>query len=164
MSRSLTAAQDALVEANSYYVENLLEIGSTYYTTGSYDLTATTSTGTHDFVSDNKLLSVGSVAERSYFTNTKFAFQFIGVDLSVPLAFTNGTTVKLFKMFRNTSTNAVESSDPIQVFDGVISSKRLDFDGENHILQIECSPDNIGINKNVPTPPIFNNSVTGNAA
>jgi len=163
MTRGLNAAQDTLVESNSYYVENLLEIGTVYYTTGSYDVTATTSTGTNLFVSDNKLLNIGNVAERSYFTATKFAFQFIGVDLSVPLAFANGTTVRVFKMFRNTTTNAVES-DPIQVFDGVISSKRLDFNDGQQILQIECSPDNINVNKSVPVPGIFSTSVIGNAA
>ena len=165
MSRNLTAGQDTLVEANSYIVENLLEIGSVYYTTGSFDVDVSTATsgGTQTFISDNKLLTIGNIEERSYFTKSKQGFQFIGADLSTPLAFENGTRVVIYKLFRNVSTNAVEAAGAIGVFDGYISSKRLDFDGSNQILQIECSADNVSSYKSLATP-LLSNNITGGTA
>ena len=161
MSRGLNATQEALVELNAYLVENLIEIGSTYYTDGTIDVDVetTTSGGVVTFSANSKLDEVGSVEEKSYFSNVKIAITFIGADLSTQLAFTNGTRVVIHKMFRDVSTGAVVATDPIRIFDGIIVSKRLNFDGENQTLQLECTPDNIGIYKTIDLPPLLKNVV-----
>lgn len=153
MSRGLTAGQIANIEQTTQRVETLLEFylpGSSnfYYTTGSYPVTVTTATaGSQTFTPSSFIAQIGSVVE-------SYQAQPNSLDLqrtqgTSPDTFATkmqetaiGSRVVMYKLFRNTTTTAPDTSNGvIQVFDGSISGIDFELSLESSTYTIRCTSD-----------------------
>lgn len=160
MSRGLTSAQTTLLAQNSLVIENLLEISigasTVYLTSASYDTIATTATsgGAQTFTADHTWSGMSDVPDKVYTTQNKIALFFegdmtatFGGFATAPINFANGTTIfRLYKLFRNTETYAIESADPILIFDGILAKKTYIVSDVVEKLQLDLITNNTPYN------------------
>lgn len=152
MSRGLSSAQITVLGKNSIVVESLLEIsnaGSTVYLTSApYNTVATTLTsgGSQTYIKNHTWSGSSQIDDKRFAAQNKIAIFFEG-DMSAtfggfslaPLDFINNTTrFRLYKIFRDSTTNAIESADPILVFDGVLAKKTYIVGATRETLQCDC--------------------------
>lgn len=142
MTKGLDAGQVTLLESAVFLSETLVEIEAAsnyYYTTGGIDIVATTDTsgGSQTFLSRSLIDEISPIPELTLSVNQKLGIVFTGTDLSIPQTFVNGTTVRLYKVFRDTSTYAIKSSDPILAFEGQIIKRTLRGSRFNQTLQFD---------------------------
>ena len=135
MARTLTSGQQTALEANPYRLEKLLEVqtpaGSYYYTTGQFNVDASTDTsgGTQTYLRANGVelfgdivenydlginelqINIGDVSDTVYdnITRTSNDFDF------------QRTAVNVYWLFRDVSTGVPDTSNIITLFKGVIT-------------------------------------------
>lgn len=136
MSR-LTATQDSYVESQIYRSETLIEIGSTYYTTGPNTITATTSTGTHSFTPNNSIINIDAIGDSDFFSYQKSALVFKSTKANIP-TFALGTTVKIFKLFVSLNTG-LAATTAIETFTGKIQNISYNFGLDGSTVQVELA-------------------------
>lgn len=156
MSRGLSAAQKTILATNAIVVEKLMEIsysGSTVYLTSAPHDTVTstaTSGGSQTYIADHTWSGFSEVEDKGYAAQNKIAIYFDG-DMTAtfggfstaPIDFVNGDTrFRIYKLFRNANTNAIESADPILVFDGTLAKKTYVVGPTRENLQCDCNSTN----------------------
>lgn len=153
MARTLSAAQEANLDGQSYIGETLVEITydstTLYYTTGYWDVSISTPTsgGTQTYLGDSKIQSIASIDEIAYFTEIRSGIVFNGISTSfidtLGLDYDN-ITVVMYKIFRVSSDNTIDtSSDPIEIFNGYVVGKSISADQGDMKLQLDLSNQNI---------------------
>ena len=141
MTRGLSTAQKNLLDDDVNVIETLIQMdydgSSNFFTMGSSETTATTTSsgGSQTFtpLDDNPILEISPIVEKPVYVENRVGIK-IGGDMTVaignistlPLLYQNGTLIiYIHKLFRNITTNAVESADPILVFAGELAKKQL---------------------------------------
>lgn len=152
MSRGLSAGQLSVLGTGPVIVENLLEItlgsSAVYLTSAAHNTVATTLTsdGAKTYIRNHTWSGFSDINDKRFAAQNKLAIFFAG-DMTAtfggfstaPIDFVNNTTrFRLYKMFRNASTNAIESADPILVFDGVLAKKTYVAGSTTEQLQCDC--------------------------
>jgi len=137
MTRGLVSAQTNILDDVVVQSEILLQIQynsqNAFFTTGGVDTTATTDTssGSQVFRTSNLITGFSTIYEKPFGVENRIAV-IMGGDVTsamspfgiTPLAFVNNETrFILHKLFRNVTTNTVESADPIKLFDGRLVKK-----------------------------------------
>jgi len=153
MARDLTSNQQALLSANPFRVERLIEIqtsaGSYYFTTGQHDVVASTDTsdGGKTYVANNSVTLNGIV--REYYT---LAINEITIDIGDVTNtlydnlirpdnnydFTN-TEVNIYLLFRDPTTGAPQTSDIINLYKGSINRINVLRTKSTSVIQISIT-------------------------
>jgi len=131
MSRGLNATSISNLSQTTYVAETLVEITTTnnsyYYTTGFSDVTCSTTTiaSSHTFLASNQVSVVGNIVESYDPSQGEFTLQIDTTDTSIITALTGTnflkTRISSYKMFRNNSTNAADTTNLIQLYDGYVT-------------------------------------------
>lgn len=153
MARDLTANQQSRIQDNPYRVERLVELqtpaGSYYYTTGEFDVSATTATGggaqtylanngiemfgeiveTHNLAINEIQISIGDVSDTIYDNITRQANDY---DFQRSL-------VNIYWLYRNASSGVAYSSDIITLFQGVMASVNFNRTETDAVLNIRAN-------------------------
>jgi hypothetical protein len=130
MSRGLNATQIGYLNQSSYSSEILIEIfGSSFlfYTTGFSDVGPIT-TGSyatpHTFLANNQMSIVGNLVEKFDPLAGEFTLQISTTSSALINALANNflkTRIVAYKMFRDNTTNAADTTNLIQLYDSYVS-------------------------------------------
>lgn len=153
MARTLTAGQQSAIEANPYRAERLLELqtpaGSYYYTTGQFDVSASTATsgGSQTYLASNGIEIFGDIVENYELGITELQINIGDVSDTIYDNITRTantydyqkTAVNLYWLFRDPSTGVADTSNIITLFQGSISKLDSARTADDFILIIRAS-------------------------
>lgn len=149
MSRGLNATSISNLGQTTYTAETLVEITTSttsfYYTTGHSDVTCTTSTvpASHTFLANNQISVVGNTEESYDPSQGNFTLQLDTTDTGVITTLSTNflrTRITAYKMFRNNSTNAADTTNLIQLTDGFITDATVQGGRDNLSIQLSSRP------------------------
>lgn len=153
MARTLTSGQQTALEANPYRAERLLEIqtpaGSYYYTTGQFDVSASTATsgGTQTYQRAGAIEIFGEITE-AYdlgINELQITVSDISDVLYDNVTRTSNdfdfqrTAINLYWLFRNVSTGVADTSNIITLYQGVITKLEAVRTEDNFVLVIRAA-------------------------
>jgi hypothetical protein len=146
--RGLNATQISYIESREAVYEYLVEINydgitDLSYTTGGSNVTVTTTTGgSQTFTPNNSLKLITDIVESYNLNASNVTLEFASSDATL---LTNLTTtplktfVTIYLMFRNTTTNAADTSNIIQIFRGRIAEISVKGGQTENVITIQSS-------------------------
>lgn len=167
MARTLTAAQNANLEAPIFISETLVDIYISdpdygnlrlNYTTGGYELTisSTYTGGSRTYRPNNRLNIISDISQQGFLSDNRAMLTF-----SKDAAFSSvdpenwpfrNTTVTLLKHFRDPADNANSTADPILLYQGTLCGKKIQGGVDETTIQLDFSSSEF-VNKKVADYP-----------
>jgi hypothetical protein len=150
MARGLSAGEIANLGLETYKSETLVELYlplfNFYLTTGDSDVSVNTATttGSQTFVPESFISDIDSIYETFEPRPIEIGLQFQRL-VSGFQPYLNdtaiGSRVVIYKMFRNLSDNTADTTNLIQVFDGIINSLDVSENPQQKVYNIRCASD-----------------------
>jgi len=153
MARDLTANQQSRIQDNPYRAERLVELqtpaGSYYYTTGDFDVSASTDTsgGTQTYLANNGIEMFGVIAETHNLAVNTIQISIGDVDDTIYDNIVRQTNdydfqrslVNIYWLYRSVSSGVAYSSDIITLFQGVIAKVDYNRTETDAVLNINAN-------------------------
>ena len=150
MARGLSAGEIANLNTNPFKSETLVEMylpsNSYYLTTGDVDISVDTDTtsGAQTFVTESFIADIDKIIETFEPRQIEIALQFqrLTGGFSTQLNDTAiASRIVIYKMFRSLSDNTADTTNLIQVFDGVINSIDTLESPDEKVYNVRCASD-----------------------
>lgn len=150
MTRGLSSGAITNLQTNPYKTETLVELylpNNTYYlTTGDSDISVNTSTtsGSQTFVPESFISGIESIDESFEPRPIQISLQFQRLTGGFAADFASnivGSRVVINKMFRSLTDNSADTTNLIQIFDGITNSFDTSESPTERVYNIRCSSD-----------------------
>lgn len=150
MSRGLSAGQISQLNTNPFRAETLVEMylpsGNYYLTTGDTNISVNTDTtsGAQTFTSSSFIADIDSIDEVYEPRPIEITLQFQRLSGGYT-TYLNNTAITsrlvVYKMFRSLADNSADTTNLIQIFDGIINNVDVMEDPEQKVFNVRCASD-----------------------